>query len=100
MDLPRGLAILDALKRMFPKRRTEVFFRIASEVQGASGRAPHLDFALAAASILLRLPPGSAQGLPLVGRSVGWVAHAIEQRAAGVLIRPRARYVGVLRACR
>jgi len=32
----------------------------------------------------------------LVGRSVGWIAHAIEQYATGARIRPRARYVGVL----
>ena len=73
-----------------------VIFQIASEVQHLSGRAPHLDFALAAVSLQLGLPRGSAQGLLLVGRTVGWIAHAIEQYAAGVIIRPRARYVGIL----
>jgi citrate synthase len=29
-----------------------------------------------------------------VGRSVGWIGHAIEQYVAGQLIRPRAKYVG------
>jgi citrate synthase len=29
-----------------------------------------------------------------LSRSVGWIAHALEQIAAGQLIRPRARYVG------
>jgi citrate synthase len=93
---PRSLAILDALKRSLPNRKTAGIFQIASEVQNLSGRAPHLDFALAATSLLLRLPKGSAQGLLLVGRTVGWIAHAIEQYAAGVIIRPRARYVGIL----
>jgi citrate synthase len=32
----------------------------------------------------------------LVGCSVGWIGHAIEQYASGTLIRPRAGYVGVL----
>jgi citrate synthase len=30
-----------------------------------------------------------------IGRSVGWIGHAMEQYATGQLIRPRARYVGV-----
>jgi citrate synthase len=93
---PRALAIFDALKRTLPKRQTEVVFRIASEIQDVSGRAPMLDFAFAAMSTLLGLPRGSSQGLFLVGRAVGWSGHAIEQYAAGALIRPRARYVGIL----
>jgi citrate synthase len=93
---PRGLAILDALKGAFPKSQTEVLFRIASEVQSLIGRAPNVDFALGAMANLLRLPPRSGLGLFVIGRSVGWIAHAIEQYATGTLIRPRARYVGVL----
>jgi citrate synthase len=30
-----------------------------------------------------------------IGRSVGWIGHAIEQYATNQLIRPRAKYVGV-----
>jgi citrate synthase len=30
-----------------------------------------------------------------VGRMTGWLAHAMEQRQTGRLIRPRARYVGL-----
>ncbi len=42
----------------------------------------------------LDLPPGGASALFALGRVAGWVAHALEQRATGVLLRPRARYVG------
>ena len=55
-----------------------------------------VDFALGLVSVVLKLPPSSGLGMFLVGRSVGWIAHAIEQYATGTLIRPRARYVGVL----
>jgi citrate synthase len=29
-----------------------------------------------------------------IGRTAGWIAHAIEQLESKKLIRPRARYVG------
>jgi citrate synthase len=29
-----------------------------------------------------------------LGRTVGWVGHAIEQYETGKIVRPRARYVG------
>ena len=59
-----------------------------------SGEHPNVDFALGAAATTLGLPPGAALGIFLVARSVGWIAHAIEQYESGMLIRPRARYTG------
>jgi len=44
---------------------------------------------------VLKLPAGSPFTLFAIGRTVGWIGHAIEQYATGQLIRPRARYVGV-----
>jgi citrate synthase len=42
----------------------------------------------------LHLPRSAALSLFAIGRSVGWIAHALEQQASGQLIRPRARFVG------
>jgi citrate synthase len=42
---------------------------------------------------VLGLPKDSALALFLLGRTVGWIAHSLEQ-ANGGLIRPRARYTG------
>jgi citrate synthase len=39
------------------------------------------------------LPVGAAFTLFAIGRTAGWLAHAIEQRSQATLIRPRARYV-------
>ncbi len=47
-----------------------------------------------ALTLALTLPPGAASALFVVGRAAGWVAHALEQREAGFVLRPRARYVG------
>ena len=59
-----------------------------------TGRHPNVDFALAAAATALALPRDAALAIFIVGRAVGWIAHAIEQYESGVLIRPRARYAG------
>jgi citrate synthase len=55
---------------------------------------PNVDFALVALARTLRLPPGAALALFALGRTVGWVGHAIEQYQADIMVRPRALYVG------
>lgn len=57
------------------------------------GETPNLDFSLVALRRHLGLPMGSAFLLFCLGRCVGWIAHALEQRPLG-LIRPRAVYTG------
>jgi hypothetical protein len=60
----------------------------------SNGEQPNLDFALAAPSRVLRLPPESRLALFTVGRSIGLVEHALEQYATNQLIRPRGKYFG------
>ena len=56
--------------------------------------APTLDAGLVTLCHCLALPRGTAATIFALGRTAGWVAHALEQRAAGYVLRPRARYVG------
>lgn len=63
-------------------------------VGDALGEAPLIDLALVAFARSANLPPGAATGLFAFARVLGWVAHVMEQRAQGALLRPRARYVG------
>lgn len=58
------------------------------------GLRPTLDLGLAALSRTLRLPAGAALGLFALGRSAGWVAHALEAWRDDRLVRPRSRYTG------
>jgi citrate synthase len=58
------------------------------------GGEPTIELALAALAHRLRLGRDGAFALFALGRSAGWVAHALEAAASGRLIRPRARYVG------
>jgi citrate synthase len=67
--------------------------RIAGAGERLTGRRPNVDYATVTIERTLGLPPDSALSMFLLGRTVGWIAHAIEQ-ADGSLIRPRARYTG------
>jgi citrate synthase len=90
---PRALAIVEAITAALP----EIGARIAGTAVAAmqlTGQYPNVDFALGAATTALGLPPGAALSVFVVGRTVGWIAHAIEQYESRVLIRPRARYTG------
>ena len=56
---------------------------------------PNLDFGLVALSRTYGLPHRAPLILFALGRTIGWIAHVMEQYATGELIRPRARYTGV-----
>ncbi|MBY6264902.1 helix-turn-helix domain-containing protein [Azospirillum sp. 412522] len=63
--------------------------------EGLTGQAPTIDTALVVLRRHLALPEGSAFTLFALGRAVGWIAQAMEQRETEHLIRPRAIYTGV-----
>lgn len=69
---------------------------IATAMKTLTGRLPTIDFSLATLAQTLNLPSGSALALFALGRTIGWVGHAIEQYQLDRLIRPRARYTGRL----
>jgi len=54
----------------------------------------NLDFGLAAMTRAYEMPQRAPLVIFALGRTVGWIAHAIEQYSSGELIRPRARYTG------
>ncbi|MBJ6124203.1 citrate synthase family protein [Microvirga splendida] len=58
-----------------------------------SARCASIDVALVMMERAYGLPVGAAFTLFAIGRTAGWLAHAIEQRGQMALIRPRARYV-------
>jgi citrate synthase len=91
---PRALAIIEALRAARPEAGTRVA-KAAVAAMELTGQSPNVDFALGGMTTALGLEPGAALAIFLVARSVGWIAHAIEQYESGVLIRPRARYTGL-----
>ena len=55
----------------------------------------NIDVALTALVRVLNMPEGSGMALFALGRTAGWIGHAIEQYERDRLIRPRAKYVGL-----
>ena len=83
------------LLAMLPKGKTTAFAReLTAAAKAVIGEAPTVDFALVALARALGLPSGSALTLFAIGRTIGWIGHAIEQYEANAIIRPRAKYVG------
>lgn len=72
-----------------------LFTELIEAGERLSGEKPNIDFALMALTEAYQLPEDAPLRLFALGRSVGWIAHALEQIETGALIRPRARYVGV-----
>ncbi len=69
---------------------------IVTATEDVSGQHPNIDFMLAAICHANALPATPALVMFAAGRLAGWLAHALEQQAEGKLIRPRARYTGVM----
>ena len=92
---PRAKLIFALLEERCAKSRELAFAdALSTTAQRVLGEKPTVDFALVALARVAGLPPGSALTLFAIGRTIGWIAHAIEQYAQDAMIRPRARYVG------
>ena len=85
---PRAAALFDALSA------GRTWHRLVTAVEEQTGRKPNIDAALVMLEDVLHLPVGAAFALFAVGRTAGWIAHAMEQHQDGRLIRPRAAYAG------
>lgn len=85
---PRALALLAGLPPDAQRAR------FVEAMQARTGLKPNLDFALASSARAVGAPSGGGFALFAIARTVGWLAHALEQQRSGQLIRPRAAYVG------
>lgn len=72
----------------------EVIARFIRKVTNLTGLQPNIDVALAALIAYQRLPDDAAFALFATARSIGLLAHSLEQLSVAQVIRPRGRYVG------
>lgn len=89
---PRARELLAALGRAGAEPM--LVHDVPAKVLEATGEAANIDYALAVLTTTLGMPTNSELPLFAVARTVGWIAHAMEQLQTGGLIRPRARYIG------
>jgi citrate synthase len=85
----RAISLLRALKAG-PR-----WMRALRLAEKETGLLANVDVALAVMTRELGLIDEAPFVLFAIGRMAGWLAHAMEQRQTGRLIRPRAKYVGV-----
>ncbi|MBO0799670.1 MAG: citrate synthase family protein [Blastocatellia bacterium] len=91
---PRAGLLLSFAKKLGREPVWELAAKMVETVRSLTGEHPTVDFALVTLARSLGLPAESPLALFSLGRTIGWIAHAIEQYADDQLIRPRARYTG------
>ena len=92
---PRGKALLDLAIEAAPGSPAVALAQaLADAMRELLREHPNLDFGLVALARALDLPPDTPLALFALGRTIGWIGHAIEEYAQDRLIRPRAAYVG------
>jgi citrate synthase len=92
---PRGKALLALAAEAAPGSPAVALAQaLAEEIHELLGEHPNLDFGLVALARALELPPDTPLALFALGRTIGWIGHAIEEYGLERLIRPRAAYVG------
>lgn len=91
---PRATQLLElARKRPLRSAQERAIDRFIDRMQTQCGMLPRQELAVVVLSRAMGLSHQVPQVLFALSRMAGWVAHVQEQRAAGTLLRPRAKYV-------
>lgn len=93
---PRFPVMLEQARCVGGRRRSlAVVEALVGAMDLAGAAPPSYDLGTTAVAAALGLGATAATALFAIGRCAGWIAHVLEQREAGFVLRPRARYVGV-----
>ncbi|WP_432829953.1 citrate/2-methylcitrate synthase [Dactylosporangium sp. CA-092794] len=93
----RGDALLERIRRAVPDHpRLKVADALLDEARRRRLPAVNVDFALGLLTHLAQMPRGAGEAVFGVARTVGWLAHAMEEYAKPTRLRLRAAYTGPL----
>lgn len=94
---PRACILFELMEEAAPDAPALALARaVKQQAVDLVGEQPTIDFALATLARLLGRDQDGGLTIFALGRTVGWLAHALEQYQEDKMIRPRARYVGPL----
>jgi citrate synthase len=90
---PRAAQLLALAADTLPSTpQSRAVFRFLAAMHETTGLWPRQEMALVVLGRMMALPPQVPLAVFALGRTAGWVAHVLEQRAHGSLFRPRARF--------
>ncbi len=90
---PRAAMLIERARALSKQDSRSNLWKFVGRLESGNNFAPGTGFALVILALALGLPKRSALLMRLIGRMSGWAAHAGEQRHAGFMMRPRAKFV-------
>lgn len=91
---PRAKYLIRLALDMAPaSKEVELASKFVDHVRANVGIHANIEVGLAILALALGLPRRASGALWVIGRTAGWIAHVLEQRRAGHMLRARGHYV-------
>jgi citrate synthase len=92
---PRGAALLETLPDLRAPADRKAAVTAVLKVASGRGLPPaNVDFGLGALAFCCQMIPGAGEAVFVLGRTAGWIGHALEEYDSKTTFRVRAAYVG------